>query len=120
MTALTAIVDAKSKLSYSKGSGPVTLVNVNVCPSTVNDLLSPRPKPLIGLLSTLYSVVPSGQPGLAAPAPVWRRSPVLPTRPIDKIPSPTAIRARISPVLRLPNDTPGLPACRVGPTRLPR
>ena len=57
-TSLTAIVEVKSNVSSSNGSGPVTLVNVNVCPSTVNDALSPTLKPLNGLVSTLIPVVP--------------------------------------------------------------
>ena len=58
---MTGIDEVKSKVSSSNGSGPVTLVNVNVCPLTTNDALSPSANPLIGLESTLYSVVPCGQ-----------------------------------------------------------
>jgi hypothetical protein len=60
-TSLTAIVEVKSNVSSAKGSGPVTLVKVNVCPAAVNDALPPTSNPPKGLVSTLISVVPWGQ-----------------------------------------------------------
>jgi hypothetical protein len=112
MTALTPIVDVKSKVSSPNGSGPMTFVNVNVCPVTVKPLLCPLVSPLIGLPSTLYSVVPVGQFVGSAPAPVRRSTPVLPTSAIDRIDNPTTIRARVSPAAPLLNNTSGLPASR--------
>jgi hypothetical protein len=117
-TSFTAIVEVKSNVSSSNGSGPVTLVKVNVCPATVNDALPPTFKPLKGLVSTLISVVPGGQLRLSL-APAGRRMiAMLPTRPADRTPSPSATRARL---LAIPADTfwpPSLPR-RVRPGRNP-
>lgn len=113
MTALTPIVDVKSKVSSSNGSGPTTFVIVNVCPFTGKSALCPLVSLLSGFPSTLYSVVPVGQSVGTAPAPVWRSTPVLPTSAIERIDPPTMIRARVSPALPLRSSTSGLPACRV-------
>jgi hypothetical protein len=115
-TTLTAIVEVKSNVSSANGSGPATLVNVNVCPLTVNDALSPTLNPFNGLEFTEYSVVPCGQLRLSlAPAGAPRTIAVLPSSPTANTPSPSAIRARLLPI---PKDTVGLPACRVAMTRL--
>jgi hypothetical protein len=109
-TSLTAIVEVKSNVSSSNGSGPVTLVKVNVCPSTVNDAVSPTLKPLNGLASTLISVVPCGQVGLSL-APAGNRTiAVLPSSPTDRTPNPSATRARLLP----------MPANTLWPPSLPR
>jgi hypothetical protein len=92
---VTAIVEVKSKVSSSNGSGPTTLVKVKVCPLTVNAALSPLSSPLSGLASTLYSVEPCGQVVFAAPAALPRMTAVPPMRPTPMTPSPRTTRTRV-------------------------